>query len=84
MANHASMLPAYRGAIRSKLADLAVLQRRVDETNTKIRESAENRLSAVQREIDAVRRKAYTDRAAGKRYSELIMERGHLKRLLGS
>lgn len=74
----------YRDAIRHKLADLAVLQHRIDKTDTKIREAAEHRLSAVQREIDSVRPRSWTDPGAADRYRELVLERGHLKRLLGS
>ena len=57
--------PAYREAIRKKLADLAVMQRQIAATDRKINEAARDRLEVVQHEIDEVSQKAYGDDNAG-------------------
>ena len=74
----------YRDAISNKVADIAILQRQIKETNERIRQSAQHRLDVVQREIDATRKKIWSDEDAGKRYRDLVVERGYLHRVLGA
>lgn len=79
---HEPRLPAYREAIRDKLANLAVIRREIEGQRRAIRQAAEGRLSVVQREIDAERAKVHLDDDAAARYRALILERGRLHRLL--
>lgn len=73
--------PQYMEAIRRKLADLAVLQRRIAGTDKAIAQAAELRLESVQRELAELRPRAHVDDDAAGRYRELILERGRLHRL---
>jgi hypothetical protein len=81
-ANPTDPNPAYRDALRKKLADLAVMQRQIAATDRAIHEAARDRLEVVQHEIDVVSRKAYGEDNAGQRYRDLLTERGRLHRLL--
>jgi hypothetical protein len=80
--SHEGNHPAYMDAIRAKLADLAVLQRQAAGTDKAIGQAAEQRLDAVNKELDALRPQVYLDEAAAKRYQGLILERGRLHRLV--
>ncbi len=79
---HEGKHPAYMDAIRAKLADLAVLRRQAAGTDKAIGQAAEQRLDAVNKELDSLRPQVYTDETAAKRYQDLILERGRLHRLV--
>ena len=74
--------PAYREVIRKKLADMAVMQRKIAEADRNINQAARERLLVVQREIDDVSHKDYGDDNAGTKYRDLLLERARLHRLL--
>ena len=80
--HHEGKHPADMDALRGKLADLAVLRRQAAVTDKAIGQAAEQRLDAVNKELDALRPQVYLDEAAAKRYQDLILERGRLHRLV--
>lgn len=71
-----------RPAMRSLLADLGQARSAAEATNQRILQAATKRLEAIQPLIERLRPRALLDDADGKRYSDLILERARLRRVL--
>lgn len=66
------------GALRTQLADLAVLQARTDADERKILAAALKRHDEVQAALEQARAAAEADDAAADRYQALVLEYGQL------
>lgn len=70
--------------IRKHLSELGAMQAETHSADRRIVDAARVRHDAVQEEISALRSKALTDPESGRRYQELVTERGRLDRILGA
>ncbi len=67
-----------RSALHAQLLDIERQHRASIETEKRILESAEDRLTHVQKQLESLRPQVLLDDAAADRYQELILERGQL------
>lgn len=78
----AADLSKHIAGARKRLGHLQGLAAQTEAAERKILAAAEHRMESVLADLKTLRPRVMTDPAAGDRYSELVMERGHLAQVI--